>query len=173
MKLYGAIEASYYLKIFFRSFKRIFGSLCTPDGKPHVSEITSNSSFIDISDMPYTNERSANATTSGTYGFQIYSIAVSLWLATSSVYRHLKLFEKSMLFVKEAQVLAETLSVNESNISCSPSRLFGSIDKYAKSTSSSSQEKAKSAPCGRSWSLAHIQVRRLLADIALEVFSLF
>ena len=118
--------------------------------------------------MP-TIPRSASSTAiTSTHHFYSYATQITLWLATSALYRESYMFEKALSSLSEAKNLADTLSKMESRVQGRKGHLFQESDGMRNGifTSLSSLHIANSS---RNWELADAKIRRILADIALEV----
>lgn len=88
------------------------------------------------------------------------------------------MLEKAFSSLKEAENLADTLSKIELRIQSSSGRLFKDVDdmrdsfiSFSSRMSSSNSLFAEKSQGG--WDIANPQIRRILADIALEVCSVF
>jgi hypothetical protein len=108
--------------------------------------------------------------------FYAYETQISLWLAASALYRDIDLFEKAKSSLKEAESLVDTLSRMELRIQSSSGRLFKDQDNFfcdslASFTSRASTQSLNVEKSQGGWDLSNAQVRRILADIALEVTS--
>jgi hypothetical protein len=112
---------------------------------------------------------------SGLYYRSTYETQISLWLAASSLYRSLGMFEKAFTSISEAQILAETMIRVEVNALSNASKLFSK-----QGGSSISSASSKLAPSNNStpyskqkWGMASRESRRILADVAFEKSLIF
>lgn len=117
--------------------------------------------------------RSASTTRLATsYHFYTYEIQIELWLATSTIYREVGLYDKAVSSVKEAQILVDTLSRISLRIQSAAGRIFRDAELFKESVASFSSRISQGPILGRrqgGWDLANGQIRRILADIAFEV----